>query len=196
MIMILFGALSAGTKTYLLCRSDRHAFTSTFCNTLPVGCLKFCFSLEIHSSIWPFTIVVYSEHFFPHLPWLPFALCAKQLFLELTSNKVLPDMKLGRCLKNENCYFSYHFCAPPWNIPLHVFVDEKLLSRGKMINEKNSSRTICIVCSSPEEANLSKQGDLSFSHIIACSPIRFSHDNCGWRTFGNYHEAGHKNFKK
>ena len=42
MIMILFGALSAGTKTYLLCRSDRHAFTSTFCNTLPVGCLKFC----------------------------------------------------------------------------------------------------------------------------------------------------------
>ena len=25
MIMILFGALSAGTKTYLLCRSDRHA---------------------------------------------------------------------------------------------------------------------------------------------------------------------------
>ena len=56
MIMILFGALSAGTKTYLLCRSDRHAFTSTFCNTLPVGCLKFCFSLEIRSSIWPFTI--------------------------------------------------------------------------------------------------------------------------------------------
>ena len=56
MIMILFGALSAGTKTYLLCRSDRHAFTSTFCNALPVGCLKFCFSLEIRSSIWPFTI--------------------------------------------------------------------------------------------------------------------------------------------
>ena len=52
MIMILFGALSAGTKTYLLCRSDRHAF----CNTLPVGCLKFCFNLERHSSIWPFTI--------------------------------------------------------------------------------------------------------------------------------------------
>ena len=26
MIMILFGALSAGTKTYLLCGSDRHAF--------------------------------------------------------------------------------------------------------------------------------------------------------------------------
>ena len=46
MIMILFGALSAGTKTYLLCRSDRQAFTSAFCNTLPVGCLKFCFSLE------------------------------------------------------------------------------------------------------------------------------------------------------
>ena len=56
MIMILFGALSAGTNTYLLCRLDRHAFTSTFCNTLPVGCLKFCFSLDIHSSIWPFTI--------------------------------------------------------------------------------------------------------------------------------------------
>ena len=56
MIMILFGALSAGTKTYLLCRSDRHAFTSAFCNTLPVGCLKFCFSFEIHSSISPFTI--------------------------------------------------------------------------------------------------------------------------------------------
>ena len=56
MIMILFGALSAGTKTYLLCRSDGHAFTSTFCNTLPVDCLKFCFSLEIRSSIWPFTI--------------------------------------------------------------------------------------------------------------------------------------------
>ena len=56
MIMILFGALSAGTKTCLLFRSDRHAFTSTFCNTLPVGCLKFCFSLEIRSSIWPFTI--------------------------------------------------------------------------------------------------------------------------------------------
>ena len=30
MIMILFGALSAGTKTYLLCWSDRHAFTSAF----------------------------------------------------------------------------------------------------------------------------------------------------------------------
>ena len=56
MIMILFGALSAGTKTYLLCRSNRHTFTSTFCNTSPVGCLKFCFSLEIRSSIWPFTI--------------------------------------------------------------------------------------------------------------------------------------------
>ena len=38
MIMMLFGALSAGTKTYLLCRSDRHAFTFTFYNTLPVGC--------------------------------------------------------------------------------------------------------------------------------------------------------------
>ena len=56
MIMILFGALSAATKTYLSCRSDRHAFTSTFCNTLPVGCLKFCFSLEIRCSMWPFTI--------------------------------------------------------------------------------------------------------------------------------------------
>ena len=56
MIMILFGDLSSGTKTCLLCRSDRHASTSTFCNTLPVGCLKFCFSLEIRSSIWPFTI--------------------------------------------------------------------------------------------------------------------------------------------
>ena len=56
MIMILFGTLSAGTKTYLLCRSNRHAFTSTFCNTLPVGCLKFCSSLKIRSSIWPVTI--------------------------------------------------------------------------------------------------------------------------------------------
>ena len=56
MIMMLFGVLSAATKTYLLCRSDRHAFTSAFCNTLPVGCLKFCFSLEIRSSVWPFTI--------------------------------------------------------------------------------------------------------------------------------------------
>ena len=37
-------------------RSDRNAFMSTFCNTLPVGCLKFCFSLEISSSILPFTI--------------------------------------------------------------------------------------------------------------------------------------------
>ena len=54
MIMILFGAVSAGTKTYLLCRSDRQAFTSAFCNTLPVGYLKFCFSLEMHSSIWSF----------------------------------------------------------------------------------------------------------------------------------------------
>ena len=56
MIMTLFGALSAGTKTYLLCRSDRQAFTSAFCNTLPVGCLKFSFILEIRSSICPFTI--------------------------------------------------------------------------------------------------------------------------------------------
>ena len=52
MIMILFGALSAGAKTYLLCKSDRQAFTSAFCNTLPVSCLKFCFSLEIRSSKW------------------------------------------------------------------------------------------------------------------------------------------------
>ena len=29
-MIILFGALSAGAKTYLLCRSDRHAFMSTF----------------------------------------------------------------------------------------------------------------------------------------------------------------------
>ena len=53
MITILFGALSAGTKTYLLCQSDRHAFASGFYNILLVGCLKFCFSLEIRSSIWP-----------------------------------------------------------------------------------------------------------------------------------------------
>ena len=56
MIMMLFGALSAGMKTYLLCRSDRHAFTSALCNTLQVGCLKFCYSFEIRCSIWPFTI--------------------------------------------------------------------------------------------------------------------------------------------
>ena len=55
MIMILFGALSDGTKTYLFCKSERHAFTSAFCSTLPVGCLKFCFGLEMRSSIWPFT---------------------------------------------------------------------------------------------------------------------------------------------
>ena len=36
--------------------SDRHAFMSTFCNTLPVGCLKFCYSLGICSSIWPVPI--------------------------------------------------------------------------------------------------------------------------------------------
>ena len=54
MIIILFGALSAGTKIYLLCRSDTYAFTSAFCNTLPVGCLKFCLSLEIRSSVCPF----------------------------------------------------------------------------------------------------------------------------------------------
>ena len=56
MIMMLFGALSAGTKTYLLCTSDRHALTSAFCNTLPVGFLSFCFSLEIRFSVWLFTI--------------------------------------------------------------------------------------------------------------------------------------------
>ena len=44
---IVWSFTSAGTKTYLLCRSNRHAFTSTFCNTLPVGCLKFCFSFKI-----------------------------------------------------------------------------------------------------------------------------------------------------
>ena len=54
--MILFGASSAGTKTYLLCRSDRHAFSSTFYNTLPGGGLRFCFRLEIRCSIWTFTI--------------------------------------------------------------------------------------------------------------------------------------------
>ena len=43
-------------ENIFIMRSDRHTFTSTFCNTLPVGCLKFCFSLEIGSSIWPFTI--------------------------------------------------------------------------------------------------------------------------------------------
>ena len=59
--MMLFGALSAGTKTYLLCRSDRNAFMSTFCNTLPLGCLKVCFSLEISSSILPFTISFQDE---------------------------------------------------------------------------------------------------------------------------------------
>ena len=56
MITILFGALFAGMKTYLPCRSDRHTFTSESCNTLPVGCLKLCFSLELCYSIWPFTI--------------------------------------------------------------------------------------------------------------------------------------------
>ena len=61
MIMILFGALSAGAKTYLLCRSDRHAFTFTFCNTLPVGCLKFCFGLEIRSSICPLNISFHDD---------------------------------------------------------------------------------------------------------------------------------------
>ena len=54
--MMLFRALSGGTKTYLLCRSERHAFTSIFCNTLPVVWLQFCSSLEIHFSIWRFAI--------------------------------------------------------------------------------------------------------------------------------------------
>ena len=61
MIMILFGALSVGMKEYLLSMSDRHAFTSAFCSTLPMGCLKFCFSLEIRSSIWPFTISFHDD---------------------------------------------------------------------------------------------------------------------------------------
>ena len=61
MIMILFGTLSAGMKTYLLCRSGRHAFTFAFCKTLPMGCLTFCFSLEIRSAIWPFTIPFYDD---------------------------------------------------------------------------------------------------------------------------------------
>ena len=53
MIMIFFGALSAGTKhIYYVGQIDK----SKFCNTLPVGCLKFCFSSEIRSSIWSFTI--------------------------------------------------------------------------------------------------------------------------------------------
>ena len=57
MIMILFGALSAGTKhIYYVGQIDMLLRTSACCNTLPVGCLKFCFSLEIRSSIWPFTI--------------------------------------------------------------------------------------------------------------------------------------------
>ena len=55
---MVFGALSAGTETYLLCRSDRQGFTSAFCNCnfLPVGCLKFSFNLEISYSICPFTV--------------------------------------------------------------------------------------------------------------------------------------------
>ena len=46
---------------FTICRSDGHAFTSAFCNTLPAGCLKFCFSLEVRSSIWPFTISFQDE---------------------------------------------------------------------------------------------------------------------------------------
>ena len=46
MMMMLFGALSADTKIYLLCRSERHALTSEFCSTLQVGCLKFSLSLK------------------------------------------------------------------------------------------------------------------------------------------------------
>ena len=41
---------------YYVGQIDRLSFTSAFCNTLPVGCLKFSFSLEIRSSICPFTI--------------------------------------------------------------------------------------------------------------------------------------------
>ena len=56
MIIILFGALYDGRKAWLPCRSDRHEFTSAFCNTIPVSCLKFCLILEIRCSTWPFTI--------------------------------------------------------------------------------------------------------------------------------------------
>ena len=56
MIMTLFGALSAGTKTYLLCRPDRQAFTSAFCKAycifrkmrnLRIGCVNAQFMRKI-----------------------------------------------------------------------------------------------------------------------------------------------------
>ena len=52
MTMILFGALSAGTKIYYVGQIDMllHQHFATPWQ------LKFCFSFEIHSSIWPFTI--------------------------------------------------------------------------------------------------------------------------------------------
>ena len=49
-IIIIIGALSAGTKTYYVGQIDM-LFMSAFWNSLPIGCLKFRFSLEIHSSI-------------------------------------------------------------------------------------------------------------------------------------------------
>ena len=54
--MRLFGALSAGKKTNLLCRSKRYAPTLAIFIILQVSCLKFCISLEIHSSDLLFTI--------------------------------------------------------------------------------------------------------------------------------------------
>ena len=56
MIMILFGSLSAGTKhIYYIGQTDM-LLCLHFAIPYQVGCLKFCFSLEIRSSIWPFTI--------------------------------------------------------------------------------------------------------------------------------------------
>ena len=52
MIIILFGALSAGTKTYYV----GQIATLSRQHFLPVGSLKFCFSLEIRCSIWPLTV--------------------------------------------------------------------------------------------------------------------------------------------
>ena len=46
MIMILFGALSAGTKTYLLCRSDRHAFLRQHFATLCHWLFEIMFQLQ------------------------------------------------------------------------------------------------------------------------------------------------------
>ena len=54
MIMTLFGALSAGTTTYLLCRSDRQAFTSAFCNTLPVGNSVLAWKYVLQFALLPF----------------------------------------------------------------------------------------------------------------------------------------------